>query len=362
MHKKNISSNRNSLIDPYKISVVLPVFNGQSFLREAIDSILEQSFQEFEFIIINDGSTDNTINIIKSYNDNRIHLVENKQNLGITKCLNIGIKLARGEYIARMDADEISISSRFEKQIAFLEKNKEIGICGTLTKTIGKTVESTWQYPIDHERIKVSLLFHCCLVHASVMIRNIILKNYNLFYSENYPCAEDYELWVRLSKITRIANIDEVLIRNRIHNNSIRAKHNALQVKTANNIRENQLKELMISLTDEDVCFHNKIVHLNVNADNFFLIKTYNWFLKLYDENKVNKNYKDDVFAEILAKRLKKIMLRTKTCSPSTLRFIFSSPFAPYINISFKQKVFLFWKIVRNRFSTLCSGAIWMGF
>lgn len=244
MIKNNNDAGRDSSSYSPKVSVVMPVFNGEFYLKEAIDSILAQSFKNFELILINDGSTDDTGEIIKSYSDKRIVLVQNMNNLGITKSLNIGIKHVRGDYIARMDADEISHFDRFEKQVAFLEKNLDVCVCGTLTKTIGKPIETTWMYPLDHESIKASLLFHCCLVHSSVMFRSRILTENNIFYSENYPYAEDYELWVRLSKITKIANLDEVLIRYRIHNNSIGEKHNDIQIKTANSIRKTQIMEL----------------------------------------------------------------------------------------------------------------------
>lgn len=353
MKEINISADKGSPYHSPRVSVVMPVFNGESFLQEAIDSILNQSFQNFEFIIVDDGSIDKTNDIIKSYNDDRIILIKNGDNLGITKSLNMGIKRAAGDYIARMDADEISDPARFERQVAFLDTNKDIGVCGTLTKTIGREVESTWRYPLDHDHIRASLLFHCCLVHASVMIRNNILKINNLFYNEQFDFAQDYEFWVRLSKITRITNIDEILIRYRMHNNSIGAKHNAKQLKFANHIRENQIKELIDSVTDEEINLHNKIVQPNLSVDNVFLVKTCKWLLKLYLENKKKKIYRNDIFAEVLAKRLIKTMRRTKTCSLSTACYILSSPFAPYIKLSPKQKIALMWKITKSGFEAI---------
>jgi len=113
------------------VSVVMPVYNGEKYLRESIDSILNQTYTDYEFIIVNDGSNDKTEEIILSYNDNRIRYIKNEKNLQIVKSLNRGIELAKGRYIARMDADDISLPRRFEKQITFMENNLEIGVCGT---------------------------------------------------------------------------------------------------------------------------------------------------------------------------------------------------------------------------------------
>lgn len=347
--KDNINNGKKKTFsDNPKLSVVMPVFNGEPFLKDAVESILKQSFKKYEFIIINDGSTDNTVDIIKSYKDGRIKLIENRNNLGIAKCLNIGFELSKGDYIARMDADEISNSERFEKQLAFLEKNKEVGVCGTLTKTLGKKIEKIWMYPLDHERIKANLLFHCCLVHSSVMIRSSIIEDKNIFYSESCPHAEDYELWVRLSRITKIANLGEVLTRYRIHNKSIGAMHSTVQKKTANQIRRKQIEELLRDVSLEEIKFHNQISQTDMDVDNEKLKKTCKWFIKLLNANREKEIYQHNVFTEVLTKRLVKFMRRTKTLSLLTVYDIFRSPFAPYIDIPIVEKISLFSKIIVN--------------
>ena len=121
----------DSPVNAPAVSVVMPVYNGEKYLRESIDSILNQTYTDYEFIIVNDGSNDKTEEIILSYNDNRIRYIKNEKNLQIVKSLNRGIELAKGRYIARMDADDISLPRRFEKQITFMENNLEIGVCGT---------------------------------------------------------------------------------------------------------------------------------------------------------------------------------------------------------------------------------------
>ncbi|MFT5919102.1 MAG: glycosyltransferase involved in cell wall biosynthesis, partial [Granulosicoccus sp.] len=141
------------------VTVLLPVYNAEKFLEQAIRSVLDQTFTEFEFLIINDGSTDRSEEIIVSFNDSRIRYIKNETNLKLIKTLNKGIEFASGKYIARMDADDISLPTRFEQQVALLEKQPEIGVCGTnciIFTTKGE--ESPSQYASDNDEIKFNML------------------------------------------------------------------------------------------------------------------------------------------------------------------------------------------------------------
>lgn len=204
-----------------KVSVLMPVYNTEeSFLREAIESILNQTFKDFEFLIINDGSTNNAEEIILSYNDERIKYIKNECNIGLIKTLNKGLELAQGEYIARMDSDDISLSERFEKQVKFLDENPEIGVLGTWFNCFPKNriVETA----IDSENIKEKMLVSSNEIgHPTVMIRNSALKNFNVKYDENELYVEDYALWLSLIDKVKFANIPEVLLNYRMHKNSI---------------------------------------------------------------------------------------------------------------------------------------------
>jgi len=204
------------------ISVVMPVCNGEKYLKEAIESILNQTYRDFEFIIVNDGSTDKTEDIILSYHDPRIRYVKNKTNLQIVKTFNKGIKLSCGKYIARMDADDISLPNRLEKQVSFLEKHKEIGVLGTWIENTNKDKEhkACWFTPVSPELVRWSLYFGTCIAHPTVIIqRNIIEKIGG--YNPEFSVAEDYEFWVRASHITNLSNLPQVLLKRRIHDNNI---------------------------------------------------------------------------------------------------------------------------------------------
>ena len=153
-----------------KVSVLMSVYNGDRYLREAIDSILNQTLDNFEFIIIDDGSTDASNQIIKSYRDPRLKMVKNKENIGLTKSLNIGIGLCCGEYIARMDADDISLPKRLEIQYKFMDDHPEVGICGTLNRGIENNKVGISKYPEDHDSIYCMLLFQNVFDHSTLMM------------------------------------------------------------------------------------------------------------------------------------------------------------------------------------------------
>jgi glycosyltransferase involved in cell wall biosynthesis len=187
----------------------MSVYNAELYLKEAIESILNQTYKEFEFIIINDGSTDNSLAIIKDYSnhDSRIILI-NRENKGLIYSLNEGISKAKGKYIARMDADDISLPNRFEEQIKFLENNLDIGVVGSDAIVFHKDDKSIWTTYSDSNRTKAELLFSSPLIHPSVMMRKSIIDKYKLFYKKEYIHAEDLELWIRFANVSKLSNIN----------------------------------------------------------------------------------------------------------------------------------------------------------
>lgn len=204
-----------------QISVILPVYNAEKYLRESIDSVLNQTYTNFELIIINDGSTDDSENIILSYDDSRINYIK-KNNSGISETLVQGIQLSNGKYIARMDADDIAFSTRFLKQVTFLEKNKEYILVGSAVHYIddsGKFVGRSIPYMSDSS-IKYNLRFGSVIAHPSVMfLKEAYLKTHG-YNKEIKGMFEDYLLWLEMSKQGKFYNFHSPLIAYRINNNS----------------------------------------------------------------------------------------------------------------------------------------------
>ncbi len=217
------------------ISVVMAVYNSAQTLPESIESILHQTFGDFDFIIVDDGSTDETGEILHDYArlDSRIKLYS-QENSGLIASLNRYCRFATGRYIARMDADDISLSNRFEKQFRFLEAHPEIGVLGTWIQDISPNEPDgiVWPVPADPEVVGWFLLFGNCIAHPSVMMRRELLERVG-YYRADAVHVEDYDLWIRASDITGLANIPEVLVQYRLSAGSVSGRNLSLQGERA---------------------------------------------------------------------------------------------------------------------------------
>lgn len=284
-----------------KITVLMPVYNGEKYLKPAIESIMSQTYGDFEFIIINDGSTDETANIVLKYNDSRIKFINDSENIGYTPRLNHGIAAAKGEYIARMDADDISLPDRLKRQAAFLDKNQNIGICGTWYKTFG-CEESEIKWPLIHDEIKINFLFHNVIGHPTVMFRKNLFEKYNLEYKNDYMPAEDYELWSRAAEYFEFANIPEILLLYRTHETNISQTKIDIRKNNVTRIRKNQLKKLDIILTEQELEIHNSLIcNMFENSDEY-ADAVEKWLLMLINGNKKYKIYDTETFYQFLGK------------------------------------------------------------
>lgn len=197
-------------------TVLMSVFNGERWLEDAIRSVLTQSFSDFDFIIIDDGSIDHSEHIVRSFSDHRIKFLRNDKQIGLPMSLNRGLEVSKGRYIIRMDADDVSLPLRFEKQIAFLDANQNIGVCGSWVQTFGDKCEIL-KAEENHKEIVTKLFFSNALFHPSVTIRRDVLSSHRLLYESGFTGSEDYRLWVRLAEVTEFANLQEVLLNYRIH-------------------------------------------------------------------------------------------------------------------------------------------------
>lgn len=226
-----------------KVSVIMSTYKTQeNFLRNSINSILNQTYKSIELIIVVDGDEEN-LEIVNEYkNDDRVKIINNKINIGLPKSLNKALKASTGEYIARMDADDISIKTRIEKQVNFLEQNKNIDLIGTYAYKFGeKNGISMYPYT-DSESIKYQLLFRSILIHPTIMFRKEFFIKNKLEYNENYEVAQDYELWSRVLQIGNIAIAPFVGLKLRIHKNQASKIKQAKQIENARKIIINNIK------------------------------------------------------------------------------------------------------------------------
>ncbi len=233
------------------ISVLMPVYNASAYLPEAMDSVLQQTFADFELIIVDDGSTDNSTEIIMDYHDERIRIILNTHDF--ISSLNKGIEAASGTYIARMDADDIMLPHRLESQFHFMEDHPDIDICGSWAENFG-TGRGVVQTIAGHQQIISSLLLSNQLTHPTVMMRrSIFVKDPELRYPEGYPCAEDYKLWTILAgKGFRFANIPEVLLRYRRSSSQVTERNYHTMHESAFRIQMEYAEQVMAQMVEKE--------------------------------------------------------------------------------------------------------------
>lgn len=293
------------------VTVVMPVYNSKEYLAEAIESILHQTFTDWELLIVNEyGSKDGSVEIIDEYKkrEKRIRLVQNQEKLGLAESLNKGIRMAQGNYIARMDADDLSHPTRLEKQVQYLEMHPEIGLCGTYQHHFGAHINWIHKPPILPEACKANLMFDCDLCHSTVMFRKEVFLQHKLFYNSKY-LAEDFELWTRAVREVKFANIPEVLGEYRWDGGNISVQKKEKLAKENAVIVANALKRnLGIVVPKEEYCllegWGNPFLKEKDKACRRNMYQKFQQLLmEIYHCNQQQKFYQEDALLSILASK-----------------------------------------------------------
>ena len=226
-----------------KVAVVMPVYNAEKYLVQAMESVLNQTYKDFEIIAVNDASTDKSLEILSSFanKDKRVRIFSNKENLGVTKTLNYGVLMSRSEYVARMDADDIAHPDRFALQVDFLDKKKDIFVVGSCFNSVSEDLSRIiWRNDVekDPEEIAKVLLQRCCVGHPTVMMRRRVFEVLG-GYSEKpeHHTIEDYEFWLRVSKKFKIANLPQFLLTHRVHDQQVSSRISDIQKKNTERLK-----------------------------------------------------------------------------------------------------------------------------
>ncbi len=293
-----------------KISVVMPVFNTQiDFLKEAVESILNQSFREFEFIIIDDGTTDGSSQYLGSLSDPRIRIIRNERNLGITQSLNIGFSIAKGKYIARMDSDDISLPCRLQEQYNLMERHPEVIVCGSKTGKIGSD-----HYNLsgkikmeDMEEYRIRMLFvNPGPFHPTSFFRHEKLLKHHIQYDENLYYAQDYGMWETISHYGRVCILEDVLLLRREHGGQITKAHRGHQIQCDKMTQRKLLTDLLGHVTDEEMNLH--YIHSTGSyPDATITPEVAEWYKRIIKANEQRHIYnsrKLKKYIEIIIKRL----------------------------------------------------------
>lgn len=331
-----------------KITVLMPVYNGEQFIRESISSILNQSFSDFELLIVNDGSTDNTLNIISSIDDKRIRIINNKINLKTAAALSIGIKESVGEYIARMDCDDISTKDRLQKQYEFMEKHPKVGICGSWLQIFGDKKEEVWQVPEDPKIVKSMFLFHTAVYN--VFMRKEIFENEYISYDNQFKqAAEDYSLYVKVSEYYDIVNLPIVLLYYRQHSNKVCKLFRDKLEGNSDIIRKELILKLAINPTEKELELHNSIANWKFLKDKNFIDDVELWFSKIINANNKSKKYDNLALEQILSEKWNIVCLQSTSLGMSVWKKFKNSNFDFNFSLGFREDTKFFLKCLLKR-------------
>lgn len=327
-----------------KISVLMSAYNSEEYIRESIDSILSQTLTDFEFIVINDGSSDSTRSIIESYKDKRIKLINNERNLGLAGSLNLGISIAKGKYLVRMDADDISMPERFQKQFSFMEQNQDVDVCGSFYETFGQN-SFKQTLPTTDKHIRAMLFFYNCIAHPTVILRTETVVNNLIRYNDSYIYVQDYELWCRMIDTLRFANISEILLKYRTYDRGKgHEARNRLVNEALDSIFEQNLEKIGIELSYNNRDDLLKVFSGSINIDGSTNIYSMLQLLDMIGDagSKRYETYFKDMITEFIAyvysKGMENMLLEFKLYSilkkwgilstvRSKLRFFYSCSF-----------------------------------
>ena len=318
------------------VSVVMSVYNGGAFLGQAIESILGQSHSNFEFIVIDDGSSDDTADIVASYRDRRLRLIRHAENAGLAARLNEGFAAASGRYIARMDADDVSLPERLARQMTFMNAHAYVGACGTWIEVAGEGLKQRWEYPQSHRVIHARLLFDCAMAHPTVMFDRLRLQKARLSYDSSYPCAQDYDLWCRAVHDLSLANIPEVLLVRRLHRGQIGCRDADAQQRWAATIRRKQLERLGIRPTDEQVALHEAISTWSWKRNEATLNAVEAWLLLLRRANEITALYPEPELSAIVGERW---MAMCRSVNPKLGRRFWNSSLSGTLDLGWTENL-----------------------
>ncbi|RMF48329.1 MAG: glycosyltransferase [Deltaproteobacteria bacterium] len=339
-----------TMTDRYpRVSVLMPCFNARPWLEEAVASVLGQSFDDFELLVVDDGSTDGSQDVVESFSDPRVRLIRHPKNLGIVAALNNGLEACKGDYVARMDADDICLPHRLARQVAFMDAHHEVVACGSWQESFGNGSARVWKSPQGHGEILSTLVFESCLYHPTMMIRRNVFSDQGIRYDERYRHAEDYELWSRLHDAGAFANLGEVLLRYRLHPQSVGARLGRDQAEAADRVRRSWLLRLGIEPDDREMELHRKLALWMPDYGEAFAMAARNWLERLQDRNREKKVCPEPEFSRELARRLAYVCLQSAVATHRSRLIWRDSSLARFCRFSPWQRLGHLVNILKNR-------------
>ena len=288
------------------VTVFIAVYNRAGLVRDAIDSVLSQSFKDFELLVLDDGSTDGTVEVIEQFMDPRLRLVRNERNVGIPLTRQRGLELAHGRFFAVLDSDDLAPPGRLARQVAFLGRNPAIAAVGGWTRKIGangRTGLGVQMLPLRPEELHARLLFRTCHRHSTLMGRTPIMRDHG--YRSEFPVAEDYDLFSRMAEQHRLANMPRVLSYRREHVGRITTERADLVRAMNFKIVARQLDRLGIAASQAELALHYDLARIDKEAiapDRPFLQQAAAWFARLADANRAARIYLPGALEKVIGR------------------------------------------------------------
>lgn len=321
----------------------MPVYNGAAFVKQAIESILQQSFRSFEFIVINDGSTDSTGDVLSTFNDPRLKIITNSKNLGLIASLNIGLQLAETDLIARMDADDIAHPNRLEMQVNAFTQHKNLVLCCSNYITLRANKRRIKRSKINHNSLKAQLVFSSSISHPTVMMKNP-LRFFNIRYDALFPHCEDYRMWCELAGKGDFLLLEQALLEYKEHQQQVTVNNRSEQLSVSNLIRREFASAIGLSVQNWEL-LHKIGSHIRITA-----------LAELQHVNKLLLGLAEQNSSVFTANEFKPVLVKTwlDTCGNSSLgvrafKLAISSELLKENPISFNDKLFLLAKcLVRS--------------
>ena len=330
-----------------KISVIMPVYNAFNYVEESIKSILNQSYTNFELIILNDKSTDESLTILKKIQalDDRIILVDRETNSGPAVVRNQGVKMSKGQYIAFMDADDISMPNRFEKQVKKLDENPEIEVCGSWFTLFGEnTDDQLIKHFENHEELKVQFLNECYIGNPTIMCRKEIFDEEQ--FDGTYFPMDDYELWARVIGKHHFYNIQESLLQYRWHETNISSTKKVNLKEIHNKIRINQLKDFGIDSETKNFDNYLQTLLYTNKQDSDTIISILKCKNELIEKNRLLKKFSIQLFENQIMQTVTRTILKAKKYNLKLLSYLFKNERQLFTSLSFKNQVKIIFKSI----------------
>jgi len=306
-----------------RVAILMPVYNVAEYLREALDSILQQSYSDFRIYIVDDCSTDNTVEVIQSYTDERIHLIQQVKNGGIVPTMNAGLDaLQEEEYVVRMDGDDISVPDRLEQLIDFLEHHPDIGVCSSSVEVFGSKSE-VWHYETDPMTIRAGLVFEHLIGHAASAFRAEVFREKGFRYTMDLPHGEDYDLFFRLRDEVRMSSIQEPLYRYRILDHNVTVRNQSTYAQRVKNYYKKVLSELEITPSDENLDVHFALARLTDLPEDPKVLS--DWKKTLIRQNLKLAIYPHAAFVQVIEKKWDALFFKYLPKGKSTVKSYFEA-------------------------------------